>query len=372
MYLPILDSRTRVMMFAPHPDDESLAAGVFLQRAVAAGAGVRIVYGTDGEKNCWPQRLLERKARIGEGDRRRWGARRQAEALAALHVLNIRPDQVEFLSMPDQGLTDLLLGGCRETIRRLADAIISWEPTHLLVPSASDTHPDHSGLAVLLRFAFDNFLPRHHQIQRLEYLIHGASVSFAKAARGLPQTSFERKAKSRAIGCHVTQVALSRRRFLAYAKRPERFVLEEEKNSSSGDGPIRSFERSRDALRLRVAFALKPLRAEETSLYLIGQDGFGGFRRLRATLPGRSARIDLIDCATGAITGVGRYQGDAFRAEIILPTHDFALKRALHLKLDRRVWFFDEAGWLEIGPLLARAPAVAWPGRSATRELAVA
>lgn len=372
MYLSILDSRTRVMMFAPHPDDESLAAGVFLQRAVAAGADVRIVYGTDGEKNCWPQRLLERKVRIRAQDRRRWGARRQAEALAALRVLSIRPDQVEFLSLPDQGVTDLLLGGCRETIRRLADAIIRWAPTHLLVPSASDTHPDHSGLAVLLRFAFDDFLPRHHQIQRLEYLIHGASTSFAKAARGLPQTSFESKAKRRAIACHVTQVALSRRRFLAYAKRPERFVLDEEKSTPTGDGPIRSFERSRDAVRLEVAFALKPLRAEETSLYLVGQDTSCGLRRLRATLPGRTARLDLIDCATGAIAGVGRYQGDAFRAEVFLPAHGFALNRSLHLKLDRRVWFFDEAGWLEIDPLLPRAATAAWPRKSATRELAVA
>lgn len=372
MYLPILDPRTRVMMFAPHPDDESLAAGVFLQRAVAAGADVRIVYGTDGEKNCWPQRLLERKMHIRAHDRRRWGARRQMEALAALRVLQIRPEQVEFLSLPDQGVTDLLLGGCRETIRRLADAIITWEPTHLLVPSLSDTHPDHSGLALLLRFAFDNFLPRHHQIQRLEYLIHGASASFAKAARGLPQTSLESEAKRRAIACHVTQVALSRRRFLAYAARPERFVLDEGKTGPVSDGPIRSFARSRDSVHLRVAFVLKPLRAEETSLYLIGQDTFGGLRSLRATLPGRAARLDLIDCASGAIAGVGRYQGDAFQAEIFLPAHDFALNRSLHLKLDRRVWFFDEAGWLEIAPLLPRATAAAWPRRSAPRELAVA
>ena len=30
MYQPNLNARSRVMMFAPHPDDESLAAGVFL------------------------------------------------------------------------------------------------------------------------------------------------------------------------------------------------------------------------------------------------------------------------------------------------------------------------------------------------------
>jgi LmbE family N-acetylglucosaminyl deacetylase len=43
MHAPLLDSRSRVMMIAPHPDDESLAAGVFLQKAVAAKASVRVI-----------------------------------------------------------------------------------------------------------------------------------------------------------------------------------------------------------------------------------------------------------------------------------------------------------------------------------------
>ena len=71
MNLPLLTSRSRVMLFAPHPDDESLATGVYLQRAVACGAVVRVVYATDGERNCWPQRVLEHKVRIREMDRRR-------------------------------------------------------------------------------------------------------------------------------------------------------------------------------------------------------------------------------------------------------------------------------------------------------------
>ncbi len=355
MSLPTLDARARVLLFAPHPDDESLAAGIFLQRAVAAGAEVRVVYATDGEKNGWPQRFLERKVRLRELDRRRWGARRRVEALSALRVLGVRPKQVEFLAFPDQGVTDLLLEGCTETIRRLAQIIIASRPTHLLVPSASDTHPDHSALAVLLGLAFDHFLPRPHRCCRLEYLVHGASVSFADDAESLPQTMLERQAKQLAIGCHVTQVALSRRRFLAYAKRPERFVLGGEGSVPAGDGPLGSFRRTREAVCLQAVFKLKPLRAEETSLYLIGQGARGGLRRLRATLPARSARLDLIDCATGAIAGLGHYEGDAFRARITLPANDFALTGPIYLKLDRRLWFFDEAGWLEIGALLPSA-----------------
>jgi LmbE family N-acetylglucosaminyl deacetylase len=370
MNLPLLNSRSRVMMFAPHPDDESLAAGVFLQRAVAAGAAIRVVYATDGERNCWPQRVLERKVLIRDPDRRRWGARRQEEALAALRTLGIGPESVEFLGLPDQGVTDLLLAGCSETMRRLADTIIAWQPTHLLVPSTLDTHPDHSGLAVLLGIAVDDYLSRYG-IERLQYLVHGASESFARRAHELPHSPREMKAKRRAIVCHVTQVALSRRRFLSYAKRPESFLRGDERMIPAGDGPIRAFTRDRAALRLHVAFALKPLRAEDTPLYLLGRDLVGRLRRLRATLPGRSARIDLIDCATGAIASVGRYFGDAFRAEILLPTHGFAFSRSLFVKLDRRVWFFDEAGWLEVGAIIPQM-AMQRPPAIGTRALAAA
>src|SRR5262249_30476859 len=114
MNLPHLTPHSRVMLFAPHPDDESLATGIYLQRAIAAGAAMRVVYATDGEKNCWPQRVLERKVWLREKDRRRWGVRRRNEALNALQILGIRRSDVRFLSLPDQGITDLLLSDCGE------------------------------------------------------------------------------------------------------------------------------------------------------------------------------------------------------------------------------------------------------------------
>jgi LmbE family N-acetylglucosaminyl deacetylase len=371
MNLPLLNARSRVMLFAPHPDDESLAAGIYLQRAVAAGAALRVVYATDGERNCWPQRVLERKVRIRETDRRRWGRRRQAEALAALHTLGVRRESVEFLSLPDQGLTDLLLSGCGATLQRLASAINLWQPTHLLMPSPADTHPDHSALAVLLGIAIDDYLSSAQRIAQLQYLVHGASESFAQDACQLPCSPLEKKTKRRAIIRHVTQVALSRRRFLAYAKRPERFVVGNRKARRAGDGPIRSFLRDRGELRLHVAFTLKPLRAEGTSLYLLGHDPLGGLCRLSTMLPGRSSKLDLIECATGAIACVGRYHGDAFSAEISLPMEGFAESRPLFIKLDRRVWFFDETGWIEIAATGAKL-AAARPALAASRQLAAA
>ncbi|HEY5035574.1 MAG TPA: hypothetical protein VII74_00410, partial [Chthoniobacterales bacterium] len=166
------------------------------------------------------------------------------------------------------------------------------------------------------------------------------------------------------------QVALSRRRFLSYAKRPERFLVAGKSATPASDGPIHSFVRSHSELRLQVAFTLKPLRAEATTLYLLGHDHFG-LRRFRTTLPGRSTRLDLIDCGTGDIACVGQYCGDAFRAEISLPMNHFVSSRSVFMKLDRRVWFFDEAGWLQIDALAAASLRPPAPAR-VTRELAVA
>ena len=73
VFVPALSARSRLMMIAPHPDDESLACSVLLQQAVRAGSAIRVVYATDGDDNAWPQRVLERKWHLNASDRRRWG-----------------------------------------------------------------------------------------------------------------------------------------------------------------------------------------------------------------------------------------------------------------------------------------------------------
>src|SRR6267142_2796202 len=109
--MPELDPGTyeRVMLLCPHPDDETLATGGLIQRAIAAGSAVKVVFVTDGENNPWPQRFLERRWIIGDKEKARWGVRRRGEALAALDSLGIGKGDAAFLGFPDQGLTSLLL-----------------------------------------------------------------------------------------------------------------------------------------------------------------------------------------------------------------------------------------------------------------------
>ena len=72
-----MTAKDRLLILAPHPDDESLATGGLIQRAVKAGAKVRVLFATDGDNNPWPQRFVERKLQISYTDRARWGRRRR-------------------------------------------------------------------------------------------------------------------------------------------------------------------------------------------------------------------------------------------------------------------------------------------------------
>src|SRR5262249_47214467 len=146
MIIPTFNSDSRLMMFAPHPDDESLACGIILQRAVRAGAAVRVVYATDGDDNPWPQRLLERKWRLNAADRKRWGKLRRTEALAALRVLGLRPSSARFLALPDQKLTRLLTHDCKPALARFATIITEGCRTDILGASHAATHDDRYAL----------------------------------------------------------------------------------------------------------------------------------------------------------------------------------------------------------------------------------
>src|SRR5207237_9308323 len=110
------------------------------------------------DDNPWPQRAVERRWRLSASDRERWGKLRRSEALAALLRAGIHPAGVQFLALPDQGLTDLLLRQCNSALTRIAQVINDSSPTDILVPSLSDIHPDHNAVAVMMRLIFADFL----------------------------------------------------------------------------------------------------------------------------------------------------------------------------------------------------------------------
>jgi len=221
MATPLFDCHSRLQIFAPHPDDESLACGIVLQHAVVAGAAINVVYLTDGENNPWPQRCLTRRWRLNASDRQKWAKLRRMEALAALNVLNLSPDNARFLGWPDQGLAQRLKTDPILTRARLRYLIMDFSPTDVIGPDPADRHRDHSAVGCMLDQAFAAGGAVFDKVRRWTYVVHGLNNDFRQNAETVPQTSAQADSKMRAIKCHGSQLMLSRRRFLGYAGRPE-------------------------------------------------------------------------------------------------------------------------------------------------------
>lgn len=369
MDFPNFTDSARLLLIAPHPDDESLACSVILQRAARAGAAVRVVYATDGEDNPWPQRFLDRKWRLDVNDRTRWGKIRRTEARAALGTLGVPIQSARFLGLPDQELTTLLLSGCRATLDRLIGIIEEWEPTLLLVPSVSDTHPDHNALAVISRFMLNELFLPENRMSVWSYVVHGRSRAFFDRALAVQCSGSEALVKANAIRCHKTQLSLSKKRFLAYARRPEHFCKLSSSDACTVDGPIAGISRQPDFLRIELAFSSKTLRPTQPAFLICGYSERGNLRGATVKLQSHSSLVELFDCHAMDGLGFGQYHGNRFEGELTIPTDVFSSTGPLFIKFDRRHWFFDEAGWIAIPPCHRRS--TDWSHQSIEQFLAI-
>ena len=360
---PSFNTRSRVLLVAPHPDDESLSCSIILQRAVRAGAEVRVVYATDGENNPWPQRVLERKWRLDESDRARWGRFRRQEALNALSVLGVCKSSAEFLALPDQGLTDLLLSDYRAPLQLLTDCIVNWAPTHLFWPALGDTHPDHSALAVMLFLAVRN-LQRHLHFSAWNFLVHGNDPEFSRRAARLDAMAEETAAKRAAIHCHKTQLKLSRRRFLGYAVRPERLAdVNGWSNNAGMELCSEPYGRSHE-LTIAIPPIQRRLLPGVPRLLVLGYDMSHRFIATFATILDASSPVELFDCRNGdAIAVLPCENNPSTGVHITIPPNIFSSERPLYIKLHRRRIFFDEAGWIQVPARTVAGSALIIPGR---------
>ncbi len=344
------DSSSRLLLFAPHPDDETLAAGVLLQRAARAGAAIKVVYVTDGDNNPWAQRVVDRKWRLDAADRKRWGRFRRREALAALFALGIPSKTAHFLGLPDQGLTDLLLGAASRTAATFRNLIDEWCPTHIVLPALCDRHPDHNAVGVLVRLALSQ-MQRTMPVQLWTYLVHGHSETFFHSAAPLSQTEAEKLDKIRAIHFHRSQVTLSKRRFLGYAARPESFAPLQSIREPKGEGSLRSISQRDSTLCLRFDFRSRPrYPGNAGTILLVGHDRHGTPRSWRIPMPVQSRMVAIEECKSGAAVSTALFRTGYISGSMFIPASIFSSAESLFVKYHRRSWFFDREGWLEAPP----------------------
>jgi LmbE family N-acetylglucosaminyl deacetylase len=96
-----------VVVFTPHPDDETLAAGGLISRLAGAGVPVHVVFITNGDGYPMAVKADFDLASPTRADYVELGELREREALAALGRLGLGRRHVSFLGFPDGGLGHL-------------------------------------------------------------------------------------------------------------------------------------------------------------------------------------------------------------------------------------------------------------------------
>jgi len=201
----------RILVVAPHCDDETLGAGGLIETARRRGVPVKIVFLTHGDGFRIAASLALREVSPGPADYLRFGEHRRSEAIAALTRLGVSPADVHFLGYPDQGLKmiwDTTSGpdsaflsrftrtthvpypsAYRHNAPHTADSMLNdieeivknFRPTDVFTTHPADDHGDHCAAAALVQAS----LLRH-----LQTTVRSAELHFFLVHRGdwpLPQ-----------------------------------------------------------------------------------------------------------------------------------------------------------------------------------------
>lgn len=147
--MPIPEESQRILVFSPHPDDETIAAGGYLNMADQAGALVHVVLVTDGNKHG-----LEKQ--------------RYQEFHKATACLGIDQQQLEFWGYPDGALNK----SGKSLNRKIRQAIVDFKPAIILYPHPRDHHADHAKLGSVVEKELRELARTGQQYQTYRYLVH--------------------------------------------------------------------------------------------------------------------------------------------------------------------------------------------------------
>ncbi len=134
-----------ILVFTPHPDDETIAAGGYIFSATRAGAQVWIALVTDG--NFHHQKEI-----------------RYAEFKKAAAALGVSEDHLIFLGYPDHQLAGQDLSRVRG---RFEEIISTIKPEIVITSHPQDHHPDHRVTGELVEAIW-----RNRDFTLYEFLVH--------------------------------------------------------------------------------------------------------------------------------------------------------------------------------------------------------
>lgn len=133
------------IVFAPHPDDETLPCGGTVVTKRRLGADVAVVVMTDGAAAHFDLIEPSRLRRL-----------RRHETLRAVTALGLERRAVTFLDYPDGRLAE----HCAEAVLRVRTILDDLRPAEVFIPYRDDVHPDHVATSAIVRQALEQCHPK--------------------------------------------------------------------------------------------------------------------------------------------------------------------------------------------------------------------
>jgi LmbE family N-acetylglucosaminyl deacetylase len=136
------DKSKRIIVFAPHPDDETLGCGGTIAKKIAEGYEVLIVVITDGR-----YLLLKGMGIDSDPTPEQVKEIRRGEVLKAIKILGVPEENVIFLDFVDGTLKENEMAA----EEKVAEILEKYALSEVYFPFGRDGHPDHQATNCIVR-----------------------------------------------------------------------------------------------------------------------------------------------------------------------------------------------------------------------------
>lgn len=287
----------RVLILAPHPDDEVIGTAGVIQEAMRLKLPIKIVYFTYGDNNepafiVYEKHIVfKKKAFVNLGEVRR------KESIRAMKFLGLKEDDLIFLGYPDFGTLQIftkywntkkpyksmftrvtkvpypeaLSPGApyvgESILKDLGKVITDFKPTKIFVSHPADVNRDHRALNLFLRVALWDLEGKIQEPEVICFLVHVVRWPMPRGFHpevvlGPPKELKDSKIAWQALELSKDQIAKKKKAISFFKSQieyaPSYLYTFVRKNELFGDYPVINLKDNDDVTKInKLDYALK-------------------------------------------------------------------------------------------------------------------